>query len=249
MALPTETGAGNARVVGRLDSYKGDRDQWQSWKFAFKSYVGALSPEMLTRLNTIENRQTAVQLATLTDAERADARQLAFLLSQTLKSSALTLLMNVEDQNGFEAWRRLAQREDPSTGFTQVAKLQALLKSTFRDDPVGYVGDLEAFEQRVKVYETGTGEILSDALMQALTKEGAPTTLRDYLAVQTFESFAHLKECVVAYFAARTPATGSTAPASSSAPMEVGGIYGKGSKGKRKGKGKGACKGRCKGKT
>ena len=113
MALPTEAGSGNARVMGKLDSYKGDRDQWQSWKFAFKCYIGALSPDMLVRLNHIENLPTAVQLSTFDDAERADARQLAFLLSQTLKSSALILLMNVEDQNGFEAWRRLSQREDP----------------------------------------------------------------------------------------------------------------------------------------
>ena len=62
-------------------------------------------------------------MISITEAERTDARQLAFLLSQTLQPSALTLLMNVEDQNGLEAWRRLAQREDPLTGFTQVAKL------------------------------------------------------------------------------------------------------------------------------
>ena len=239
MALPTEAGSGNARVTGKLDSYKGDRDQWQSWKFAFKCYVGALSPEMLVRLNHIENSSTVVQLLALTEAEKADARQFAFLLSQTPKASALILLMNVEDQNGFEAWRRLSQREDPSTGFTQVAKLQALLKSNFRDDPVGYVGDLEAFEQRVKVYETGTGEILSDSLMQALIKEGSPPALRDYLAVQTFTNFAHLKECVVAFFAARSPAAGNSVPGGA-APMEVGGIYGgkKGGKGKTKHKGK-----------
>ena len=144
--------------------------------------------------------------------------------------------MNAGGQNGFEAWRRLAQREDPSTGFTQVAKLQALLKSRFRDDPVGYIGDLEAFEQRVKVYETSTMEVISDSLMQALIKEGSPPVLRDYLAVQTFTGFQHLEECATAFYATRPNAANTT---TSSSPMEVGGIYGKNNKGKGKyGKGK-----------
>ena len=96
---------------------------------------------------------------------------------------------------------------------------------------------MEAFEQRVKVYETSTGEILSDSLMQALIKEGSPSTLRDYLAVQTFASFAHLKECVVAFYAARATAAGGPS-AGGSTPMEVGGIYGKQNKGKGNQKGK-----------
>ena len=239
MALPTDTGSGSNRILGKLDSYKGDRDHWHTWKFAFKCYIGALSPGMLARLNVVETSATPVQLASLTEDEQGDARQLAFLLSQTLKASALTLLMNVEDQNGFEAWRRLSQREDPTTGSTQVAKLQALLKSTFWDDPIGYVSDLEAFEQRVKLYETGTGELIADALMQALVKEGSPTALWDYLAVQTFASFNHLRECIVTYYASRHSASSSGA-----VPMDVGGIYG--SKGKDKGKGK--QKGKTKGK-
>ena len=79
--------------------------------------------------------------------------------------------------------------------------------------------------------------MISDSLMQALIKEGSPPVLRDYLAVQTFTGFQHPKECVTAFSAARPNVAGNAT--SSSAPMEVGGIYGNNNKGQGKyGKGK-----------
>ena len=54
-----------ARSLGRLDVYNGNRNEWATWRFAFRTYVGANSPAMLQHMDEVETNGAAPPFAGL----------------------------------------------------------------------------------------------------------------------------------------------------------------------------------------
>ena len=101
----------DTKLLGRPKGYSGNRGEWGQWKFVFKAYIGALNGEMLRRLEIAEKSLAHMQLGAFTPDEKTEARTMSYILAQTLTGSSLQLLMNVEEYNGYEAWRQLVKRE------------------------------------------------------------------------------------------------------------------------------------------
>ena len=86
----------DTRVLGRPPKFGGEREQWQSWKFVFKAYVGALGGEILDEMTAAESRANAIALTALPEATKNRSRTLAYILAQTLTGAPLLMLMNTE---------------------------------------------------------------------------------------------------------------------------------------------------------
>ena len=135
------SGTIDTRVLGKPTKYNGDREQGVSWKFVFKSYIGALDSRLLNDLEIAEVQRDPLYLSSLPEGAQARARLLTYVLSQTLTGAPLLMLMNTESHNGLEAWRRIVAKEEPCQGSAQVNQLTSLLRTTFS-------GKLDAFWKR-----------------------------------------------------------------------------------------------------
>ena len=113
----------DTKLLGKPKTYRGNRAEWPAFKFVFSNYIGAISESLASKLEQVEKMDRTVIMNTLSEQEKADARRLAYILSQVLESTPLTAFMNVPQGNGFEGWRRLVQREEPRTGSHQVGML------------------------------------------------------------------------------------------------------------------------------
>ena len=106
----------DTRVLGKPSKYGGDREQWVSWKFVFKSYIGALDGEMLNEVEACEKLTRPIALGILPEDTQRRSRTMSYILAQTLTAAPLLTLMNAESHNGYEAWRRLVVKEEPTHG-------------------------------------------------------------------------------------------------------------------------------------
>ena len=106
----------DTKLLGRPKSYSGARGEWGPWKLVFISYIGALSPALLARLQHAERQPSPLPLSALSDDEKAEACTLNYVLAQALSGSNLQMLMNVGECNGYEGWRHLVHREEPTAG-------------------------------------------------------------------------------------------------------------------------------------
>ena len=121
----------DTRLLGKPKTYTNHREDWPGFKFVLKSYVGAVSSSIRTKMDAAERSTIPVSLSTMGNETLQEANTLVFILSQVLQGSSLQLLMNVESGNGYEAWRLLSQREEPQSGTARVAQLTGLLRTQF----------------------------------------------------------------------------------------------------------------------
>ncbi len=99
-------------------------------------------------------------------------------MAQTLTGSSLHLLTNVEEFNGYEAWRQLVGREEPTAGSAQVSQLAGILRTKFTGKLEHFEDDVQKFESAILTYERSHSQIFADSLHQALLKANAPTDLK-----------------------------------------------------------------------
>ena len=90
----------DTKLLGKPKAYTNNRQDWATFKFVTKSYIGAISERMLARLEGTEGQPGAVTLAQMGDEARAEAHTMTFLLTQILTGSSLQILMNCERGNG-----------------------------------------------------------------------------------------------------------------------------------------------------
>ncbi len=102
----------DTKLLGRPRSYSGACGEWGQWRLVFISYIGALSPAPLAGLEHAERQHSALPLSALSD----DECMLSYVLAQALSGSNLQMLMNVGECNGYEGWRHLVHREEPTAG-------------------------------------------------------------------------------------------------------------------------------------
>ena len=206
----------DTKLLGRPGAYDGNRSDWHGWKFVMKSYFGAMNEELLSLLNGAEDETRPISLERMSADKQKMARTVAYVLSQTLKGSCLQLLMNTESLNGFEAWRQLVKREEPSEGSAQVAQLTAILKFAFTGRLDKFDEELQSFQGMVKRYETLYSEVLPDSIHQALLKSNAPAEIKTQVELTTFLDANELANTLVSFTKARMVSAGPTLAAQSS---------------------------------
>ena len=99
-------------------------------------------------------------------------------------------MMNIPDENGFEAWRKLATGKEPRTGNHQVAAMQALMNYTVEGGIESFDDNVEEFKQHAARFEHRFSAVVDDTVMQAVLKNNAPQEIRDKVELETYDSFA-----------------------------------------------------------
>ena len=233
----------DTRLLGRPKSYSGHRGEWQTWKYVFKSYVGAMDSKLLDFLDGAEGATAPIVYGTLSDDAKTAARTVAFVLSQLMQGATLQIVMNTPSYNGFEAWRLITKQEEPTSGASQVNLLSSIMATRFSGNLEKFIEEAQRLEGQFQMYERMHMEVIPDTLKQAILKSQAPSAIKSQIDLQTYVSAESLRDTMVGYVQLQLSAMPATSSSSQGPqPMDIGAVW----KGKSSGKGGHDTKGKSK---
>ena len=103
---PLRTDAANAKPPVFTAETK--KLSFSDWNFKFRAYAGHQSSEMLTAMNNIQHHRDPLDMATYTEEQRQMAMILYFHLTMYTEGTPLGVVRKVQNNDGFEAYRRLS---------------------------------------------------------------------------------------------------------------------------------------------
>ena len=238
----------DTKAYGKLKSFDGKEEHWSTWSFVARSYFTLLSPDFANLIELAENQPSGtMRMHALSEPAQVHARTLYHILAQSVDGKALSVMMNVERQNGFEAWKALVDTYQPDLGGRHTSMLMGIISPSWEAVTEGdFLEALENWEVLVRRYQDQATDVVSNATKIAVLMKYSPSSLRgalrtnasmmggDYDKVKKF--IRDWLQSGVSYSSTGEVANPSAAH-QGAAPMDVGAIgYDKKGAGKDKGK-------------
>ena len=141
----------DTRVLAEPKIFHGQQTNWQDWSFAMRAYLSCLTETMADLLDAAETSPEKIDLGPLPEAAKAEARQLCYILALQCSGSALQVVKGVEKNNGFEAWRRMFQRQEPAAGGRLLSMMAKIMEPVFPSTIEGWEEALNVGERHKKM--------------------------------------------------------------------------------------------------
>ena len=139
----------DTRTLGNPPSFAGKHEHWKQFRFVFNSFACAAHPNMADLFRQAE--QMGAQVIDEVDLDEPTtilSRQLYHMLVMLTTEDANTLISNVEQGNGAEAWRRPCWEYEPDVKVRHGAVFHALTQREFGAPPHSDLPlELEQFEK------------------------------------------------------------------------------------------------------
>ena len=239
------------------------KENFDEWEKKFRNYMSSMVNQKfddeLTYTAKQEAEMTKEIIAQFNDElEEGEAEgrssMLYYALTSYLEGTAYLIIDQLNDNNGYEAWRRLTKRFLKSKTHSALTTLIAIVNTKFPDDH--FETALTTWEKEIQQFERATGSPLPEHIKTGLLIAGTTGKLHDHLCLTCTDltDYEAIRQSILNYIKTKTlrvPARRNYDPNA----MEVDNVQryrdykGKGDrKGKTKGKdGKGGKKGKGKG--
>ena len=153
------------------ENFNGEDIGWRDWSRVFRTWAGRFQRGRVQEIiSSVEARPgdeaTVPELdIRLEDWESAELESVAadFYHALTLfcKGKALKIVLTNKEGEGFEAWRALVNKYEPTSTASVVGKLAEIFRTQFDGD---LLGALTTFERKIMIYEAQSRETISDSL-------------------------------------------------------------------------------------
>eukprot|EP00971_Amphidinium_carterae_P194365 3856643-Amphidinium_carterae.1 len=119
-ARTIRAGAGGSQKMvplklGNPPMFTGDEAAFEDWAFKFKAFMGQESTNAIQWMREMESATDALDFDLYVDEKKREAVSLHFRLVVLTDKTALGMVKQVGNQDGFEAYRSLAIRYAPRT--------------------------------------------------------------------------------------------------------------------------------------
>ena len=247
------------RVLPKPCSYepKSREDElslWRDFSWGLEQYLASLDAGFVEDIKEIrEHPDRPVDTSLQSDEERQRGSFLYALLASLVRHRPLSLIKQVKEANGMEAYRMLVQSLEPASKNRSLGLLTMILEwGQFDMKKGGILTQLLRLEEAFIEYER-TGSKLEDSLKFAILMKCVSGQLKMWLQLHVAESqdYTRLREAIIQYDNATLKWSSTMMMGQDSggpAPMEIDRIGQKGEKGKGKQKGKDASNFKGKGK-
>ncbi|CAE8609616.1 unnamed protein product, partial [Polarella glacialis] len=234
-----------SKVIPKPQQFPGTREDWESWRFSFTSWIGSMHHTLPALLETAAKSKEPIQIIESDDDTQATAIQLnAILVAFCSKGRGPPICKGTADKTGFELWRRLAAEYEPKSSNKALSWLRTLSNPTFPKAEAEFSSALHEWENEINAYESETGKIFDVELKVSILNDVAPNSLKAQIAMhaETMDNYDSLREYVENYLKAKrlwtksagnTFGTSTTSRARGSNDMDIGafGDKGKGKEG------------------
>eukprot|EP00971_Amphidinium_carterae_P020170 397420-Amphidinium_carterae.1 len=165
----------------------------------------------------MENASDALDFDLYVDEKKREAVSLYFRLVVLTDKTALGIVKPVGNQDGFEAYRRLAVRYAPRTLGRNLTRLTSIIDHDFGTDETQMLDKIASWERQIEEHERISGEKIADSVKCAVIQKGMPAALRTYLLVNSpnASDWTAMRRSIQSYLLA-------TASTPKPVPMDVG---------------------------
>ena len=98
----------DTRVIGKPDTFHGDRDKFADWAFILKAYMSALDSRYPSVFKRIESSEVPLYNVALDPVDRHLSSQLYYILVMLSRDKSQSKISKVSSGEGYEAWRQFA---------------------------------------------------------------------------------------------------------------------------------------------
>ena len=175
-------GSSTRRPSGSFRAFSGKDEDWPAWVFVARGYVHLLDRAYRGMLEAAENAasQNELSMIDMSDTAQELSTVLFNLLTQSVDGRALQILMNVEGQNGFQAWKALCDAYEPPVGGRHMAMLTAIIAPDWKNIKESEILEtIESWEVLVRRYEMQSKETVSESMRVAVLMKHVPSPVKD----------------------------------------------------------------------
>ena len=241
----------DTKAISKPPIFNGGYREWNDWVFIFRSYISLLSDRYKDLMKEAEVTETSLGIP-VDDADAKLGAALYHLLVMLVRGQGLGELKRAPAENGFEAWRLLCKKYEPTEKTRALGLLHQVLRFTFSTD---VLEDMAKWEDMIQKYQQASGEVMPEGVLIATAMAGFQEPLRSHMQIQAnkFKTYRELRDMVETFYSARRnwDLPGQVQGHNPDAMVEQvtfkgkgKGAKGKGPKGKGKSKGKEAGKGK-----
>ena len=171
----------DTRAIGKLRMFNGKEEDWPPWAFVARGYLNLLDPGFNAMITAAEQapRYSDLHLADMGQNGQEKAVVLFNLLTQSVEGRALSVLMNVENGNGFAAWKALCEAYEPDIGGRHTAMLTGIIAPAWETvKEIDFLEAMETWEVQIRRYEVQSREQVSDSTKIAVLMKHSPASVR-----------------------------------------------------------------------
>ena len=164
-------GFGEFAVRYQPENFHGEDTGWRDWSRVFRTWAGRFQRGRVQEIiRSVQARPgdeaTLTELdLRLEDWASAELKSIAADFNHALiffcKRNALKIVLTNKEGEGFEAWRALVNKYEPTSKASVVGKLVEILRTPFDGD---FLDALTTFERKIMIYEVQSRETISDSL-------------------------------------------------------------------------------------
>ena len=142
------SGQVDPRVMNKCPIFSGRDTEWGEWSFIFESLAGManLKPAMEGTFKVVAEKP----VADLFSEMKLSAKQLYYLLVNTVRGKALTLVRSAEKHHGIAAWKRIKSEYQPDATGRHAAMLMGVMLPSWnsRGTANTFLDQLSEWERR-----------------------------------------------------------------------------------------------------
>ena len=231
-------------------TYKEEKEQYPEFRVKMRSWIGALDSSLLEKINVVENARSEKLIHEEFTPRTIDkSKKLYSILASYTTGRPLRTIKQVQDENGFEAWRLLLEEHLPRTRARSLQLLSNLIHTKF-DSKRTTMENILKFEDSIEEYEKSSSDSVQDDLKVSVVLGNTEGPLRQHLLLNVKETtkYSTLRQFLVSYEQTTrwttTDLINSGKDHGGQADMDISRIKGEEKGGKGKGKGKMSWKGR-----
>ena len=124
--------------------------------------------------------------AVLTPEMKLSAKQVCYLLVNTVRRKALTLVRSAENHHGIAAWKRIKTECQPDAAGRHTAMLMGIMQPGWNSQGAAttFLDQLTVWEQRKQEYEGERLENFSDGMKIAVLGSHPPASIRNVVRLE-----------------------------------------------------------------
>ena len=173
----SSAGQVDPRVMNECPTFSGRDTEWSEWSFIFESVAAMASLEPV--MESAFTGSAEKPIADLTPEKRLGAKQLHYLLVNTVRGKALTLVRSAEKHHGIAAWKLIKSEYQPDAAGRHTAMLMGIMQLGWDSrNAANFLDRLTEWVRRIQEYAGESLETFSDGMKIAVLASHALASIR-----------------------------------------------------------------------
>ena len=135
--------------MNKCPTFSGRDTEWSEWSFIFECVAAMASLEPV--MESAFTGSAAKLIAELTPEMKLGAKQLYYLLVNTVRGRTLTLVRSAEKHHSIEAWKRIKSEHQPDAAGRHTAMLKGITQPGWDSrNTANFLDQLTEWERRIQ---------------------------------------------------------------------------------------------------